>query len=75
MTIKAVKYTILSYRKTRKDTFLYFESNKVNESHYKRTPYFFKETHAKRIALDHYVDLGEGLLNYIYELKKEKGDI
>lgn len=50
-------------------------SNKVNESHYKSTPYFFKETYAKRIALDHYVDLGEGLLNYIYELKKEKGDI
>jgi len=50
-------------------------SNELNESHYKRTPYFLKETHAKRIALDHYVDLGEGILNYIYELKKEKGDI
>lgn len=50
-------------------------SNEVNESHYKRTPYFLKETHAKRIALDHYVDLGEGILNYIYELKKEKGNV
>jgi UDP-glucose 4-epimerase len=47
-------------------------SNEVNESHYRITPYFLKETHAKRIALDHYVDLGEGILNYINELKKEK---
>lgn len=53
-------------------------TNKIIESHYKITPYTFKPKLAKKYELNSYFDLGQGILDLIYdnyELLLEKNEI
>jgi len=42
--------------------------------HYEITPYSFRPEIAKKISPDNYYDLGQGIMDLIYELKKEIDD-
>lgn len=42
-----------------------------NDGHYTNTPYVFKPNVAKKIQLSEYYELGQGLLENIYEIKQE----
>lgn len=46
--------------------------SKHNEGHYKITPYTFHPTVAKKLIANPYIDLGQGLLECIQEISKEK---
>ena len=39
--------------------------------HYQITPYSYKPKQAKKIISDTYQDLGQGLMDIIYELERE----
>lgn len=43
-----------------------FSNNRIEE-HYEITPYSFRPKVAKKFVLDHYHDLGQGILDLIYE--------
>ena len=45
--------------------------NGENDGHYKTTPYIFKPNIAKKINLNDYHELGQGILETIYDIKKE----
>ena len=42
-------------------------TNNILESHYKITPYTFKPKAAKKYQLNHYHDLGQGVLEQVYD--------
>lgn len=48
-----------------------FLDNEIMEGHYNLTPYSFKPNIAKKIKSKSYIDLGQGLLDLIYNINQE----
>lgn len=43
-------------------------------NHYKITPYSFSPTRSKKLVANPYIDLGQGILDCIYDIEKEDND-